>query len=646
MNRRTLKQEFISIQFFVGILPISLASLVFGYLIYNVETRRKNMVEFQNRQIVSDIQRQLTFLENDAELFLRSSEVTDFLLAPDVMRPFLENRVYGRITEFVQKQSLQTYWMLVSKDYQELIRTGNLGNVSTVDLEQVLLRDTERAPYSSVNGFLILKKIVRLDDQQQSGPNARTVGVLFVAISTSDLESQFENKIFVGSFENHEQVDSIQITIKDSENGYISFFGMLGGIFLVTTLSVVYGIHRLKDLVVKPIEDLSNKVLHKAQSSPLEGEKNEIRILENAVDTLERNLHELHLQKLKSEKVLLLEQTARQVSHDIRSPLSALTLVVNTLDQVPEEKRLLLRNAANRINDIANTLLSKAKLTQQGDKETSASVKSTATTELIPVLVDMLISEKRVQYRNRMDIEISSDLNQSYGCFARIDQVEFKRALSNLINNSVEAIIDRHGKIVVRVNGTKNQVHIRVQDNGVGIQKDVLDRLGEMPVSFGKKESQSGSGIGVLHARRTIENIGGTLNIQSVPGQGTIVDLHLPRADSPSWFVEQLDMSKYSLVVVLDDDLSIHQVWKNRIQGVPILSFTSGSDFKIWCQTHAKDHVLFLVDFELLGQSENGLELIQKMDISHSSILVSSQYEDDAIKKESEKLQVRMITKG
>lgn len=51
----------------------------------------------------------------------------------------------------------------------------------------------------------------------------------------------------------------------------------------------------------------------------------------------------------------------RQVSHDIRSPLSALTMLTDRLSSLPEESRILLRSSVNRINDIANQLLSRSK---------------------------------------------------------------------------------------------------------------------------------------------------------------------------------------------------------------------------------------------------------------------------------------------
>lgn len=104
------------------------------------------------------------------------------------------------------------------------------------------------------------------------------------------------------------------------------------------------------------------------------------------------------------------------------------------LSSIPEERRILIRNAVQRINDIANDLLEKSKSSKLG---LTATV--TSSIDQMSPLIDSLVSEKRIQYRDRSNIEISVDLEKSYGLFAKVNANEFKRVISNLINNSVEA---------------------------------------------------------------------------------------------------------------------------------------------------------------------------------------------------------------
>lgn len=123
---------------------------------------------------------------------------------------------------------------------------------------------------------------------------------------------------------------------------------------------------------------------------------------------------------------------ATQVAHDIRSPLSALEMIIQDISQIPEEKRIITRNAIGRIRDIANNLLRQRKKNQHNQITISAC--------LLTSVIDSLISEKRMQFRSELNttIEFTPSV-ESYGLFAKINLHEFKRVLSNLINNAVEA---------------------------------------------------------------------------------------------------------------------------------------------------------------------------------------------------------------
>lgn len=119
-----------------------------------------------------------------------------------------------------------------------------------------------------------------------------------------------------------------------------------------------------------------------------------------------------------------LSQAALQVAHDIRSPLTALDMVIRDISDLPEDQRILVRNATNSICDIANNLLT------QYDKKNSLGIKQTITKyepELIVDLVLNVISEKRVQFKNS-PVEFIVDISDpSYGIFSIISASEFKR---------------------------------------------------------------------------------------------------------------------------------------------------------------------------------------------------------------------------
>jgi signal transduction histidine kinase len=214
---------------------------------------------------------------------------------------------------------------------------------------------------------------------------------------------------------------------------------------------------------------------------------------------------------------------ATQLSHDIRSPLSALNMIVSSLSAIPEEQAAVLRNASRRINEIANELLHKS--SQTSFPEAFTPVSDGRLIDL-PTVLKTIITEKRAELANS-GIEIRSDLTQAENCKVRFSESDLSRSLSNLINNSVEALNGR-GEVVVSVRKYPDQVAIVVSDTGVGIPKEVLERIGERGFSFGKAGTGSGSGLGVWYTRKALIKAGGKLTVQSEVGQGTIVTLHLP----------------------------------------------------------------------------------------------------------------------
>jgi hypothetical protein len=181
---------------------------------------------------------------------------------------------------------------------------------------------------------------------------------------------------------------------------------------------------------------------------------------------------------------------------------------------------------------------------------------------------------------------------------------------------------------------------------------EVLPRLGRKGETHGKA---GGSGLGLYHAKTCVEAWGGSLGIQSTLGQGTTVAIKLPPAQPPAWFVSKLELKPGCSVVVLDDDLSIHQVWQGRFDslrskehGISIFDFESPEQLRGWVSDKAPSagNVLYLLDYELRGHQETGLSLAEELRIGERAILVTSRFEERRILDGCLRLKIRMIPKG
>lgn len=387
--------------------------------------------------------------------------------------------------------------------------------------------------------------------------------------------------------------------------------------------------------------------------SPLrDGEGNIIGTVGNSIDiTAQKKLEQELIQSKEREEKAKIQQalieSAAQLSHDIRSPLAALNTVLRSLSNFPEDQRVLMRNAINRINDIANNLLTEYRDdTEKDGSDSTPPEQHKQEPVLLSSLLDSLLSEKKAQLGHRrieLNLEVSLD---SYGVFVSIDAILFKRIISNLLNNAIEAI-ENQGKVWINLEKNGNCINIRIQDTGKGIPSDRLEQIRQGGISY---EKAGGSGLGIASAISFAKFNGGCFDMQSELGSGTNVTLTLPISASPPWFQEQLLLKPGDTLVVLDDDESIHAIWTSRcqslLQKISLKHLHHSQTFREFCDNHNLSDTLFLIDYELLGSDETGLDLIESLALQEMSILVTSRYEEPTVREKAAQLGIKIIPKN
>lgn len=229
---------------------------------------------------------------------------------------------------------------------------------------------------------------------------------------------------------------------------------------------------------------------------------------------LPSDLSEAEIQKLLFTEILRLQQreqrfhslvkVAAQVAHDIRSPVSALQILLGSKD-LPSRERGVLQLATERIKNIANDLLASEK-----SKNEMSSFN----------LADCLriIQKEKSLFDENFDLKISKDELRVVG-----DSSSAQRMFSNLINNAFEAIpAGRIRQVEVQIREERDRVEVVISDNGKGIPESVLTKIGRRGFSYLKP---SGNGLGLSHAMENMKAWGGDLKIESTEGVGTQVTL-------------------------------------------------------------------------------------------------------------------------
>jgi chemotaxis protein histidine kinase CheA len=101
--------------------------------------------------------------------------------------------------------------------------------------------------------------------------------------------------------------------------------------------------------------------------------------------------------------------------------------------------------------------------------------------------------------------------------------------LLHLVRNAVDHGIETRGKVIIEIMERDDQISITVTDDGRGIAPSLIEKIFEPGFSTKPDISDiSGRGVGLDVVKTTIEDLGGTVNVRSTPGQGTTFELTLP----------------------------------------------------------------------------------------------------------------------
>lgn len=427
---------------------------------------------------------------------------------------------------------------------------------------------------------------------------------------------------------------NIYLTIKQPSNSLVYSTGILTIISLFILILIIrYKTRRIvNQAFANPINNITES-LKKGGLPKTEGYLEELEYLANQIKLYYEGKDKIEIAKI-----------ANQAAHDIRSPLTALDFATKDLSAVPEKQRLLIRDATRHIRDIANNLL------QQNVTKEAINFEKLKDVMLMPI-VEYVLSEKRSETAERQ-INISTELSDdAYTLFVNVIPRELKRLLSNLCNNSIEAIKNQEAKyITLKIWAENQQVNISIIDNGAGISDDKLPVIFREGVSFKK----DGSGLGLYHAKKNITAWNGGITVQSEVTKGTTVTISLPQQKIAPWFAEHITALPSSTIFVIDDSPTIKNVWQerlhelNRDDSMKLRFFANPDEFLDWYKKsagHNQRTNIYLIDYEYAGTKTTGLDIIREIGAQSQSFLVTSRAEDFGLQEQCLLYAIKLISK-
>ena len=275
--------------------------------------------------------------------------------------------------------------------------------------------------------------------------------------------------------------------------------------------------------------------------------------LENSHEALKRaylDLQSAQEQLIQTEKMASLGQLVAGIAHEIKNPLNfiygntgfladytqKLQSLVESFEKLPsisgsdqaamtrlkdgihyafikEDLKILIDNfteGARRINTIVSDLRTFSRM----DTDKVADVD-------IHASLEMSLNLMRNQYKNRIEV------HKEYGVIPKIQGYSGKlnQVFMNLLSNAFQSI-QGNGDVWIRTRSNDSVVEIEIEDNGVGIPKENLNRIFEP--FYSTKPVGQGTGLGLSISYGIIEQHQGKIHVNSVPQKGSSFVVRLP----------------------------------------------------------------------------------------------------------------------
>ena len=237
-----------------------------------------------------------------------------------------------------------------------------------------------------------------------------------------------------------------------------------------------------------------------------------------------------HLQKelIENERLSATGQAVAGTAHYIKNILNGLqggVYIVNTSlkkgkhDLLPKGWNMVERNVA-KISELVTNMLLYSKPREPEYMRCSPN-------DIAQEVYD-LMEQRASQSKIKLVKDFDPSVNE---CF--LDANGIHRSLLNVVSNAMDSCIldpeeDKTWSIVIRTRREENGVRFEIEDNGAGMTNEVKEKLFER---FFTTKGSKGTGLGLLVTRKIIDEHGGSISCESIPGKGTTFTIHLP--DTP-----------------------------------------------------------------------------------------------------------------
>ncbi|WP_372895137.1 sensor histidine kinase [Stieleria sp.] len=232
--------------------------------------------------------------------------------------------------------------------------------------------------------------------------------------------------------------------------------------------------------------------------------------------------------QIQEQLVAMRAQALRQTSHEVRTPLSTITAISETLlDGSTGELNESQREFVQDIDDSAQHLLALVNDILDYAKAEAGMIRLAPQPVALAELVSQCVSMVSVRAKDEeisITAQVDVELNEVIA-----DPLRLRQILLNLLSNAIK-YNSSGGSVIVQIRpDEKNMFRISVRDTGRGIAPEHMEHLFEPYYQAAIADQGIGTGLGLAIIKHLTELHGGTIDVESVVDTGTMFTIRLPR---------------------------------------------------------------------------------------------------------------------
>jgi signal transduction histidine kinase len=246
---------------------------------------------------------------------------------------------------------------------------------------------------------------------------------------------------------------------------------------------------------------------------------------------LERKKLIQETKRLQREKKLMEENFITMVSHQLRSPLVAIVqyfeiILAGMVGEVEDKQKEMILKAKERSEGLLDLINDWLSIARMDSGRIVDKLKPTSLRSLLSKISEFL---QPVTEEQNISIELVRGSGRD---LVLGDEESLEQVFANLINNAIK-YNKPDGNVIISIKEMPDFIGVDIEDTGVGIAPEHLPYIFDQfyQIDRSKRKGDKGSGLGLTIAKKIVEAHGGSIQVSSEVGKGTVFTLLLPKAD-------------------------------------------------------------------------------------------------------------------